>query len=200
METENIVVNDDQEPEQEPHYHRRRVPLTSEKRQAAQELFLQAIAASGNVRRSAQLAGVSRETIYTWRRLDDDFAAAFADAEEDFADLLEQEAIRRGYSGVDQPVVSMGKVITDKDGNILTQKVYSDKLLERALSARHERYKPAASQTNVTVQQQAPQVVLLMPKLVPLPEPRVLVEEARRKALAAARQTIDEDGWPVSDG
>lgn len=62
--------------------------------------FLAALAETGNVRLSCLSAGVDWTTAYDRRRADPDFAAAWAVAIEEAADLLEAEARRRAVEGV----------------------------------------------------------------------------------------------------
>ena len=84
--------------------------------------FLEALAESGNVKLSCQAAGVGRRTAYDHRAKDAAFASAWADAMEEAADLLEQEAVRRAVEGVDKPVYQGGRMV----GIV---KEYSDTLL-----------------------------------------------------------------------
>lgn len=60
-------------------------------------------------------------TAYEWRENDADFAAAWDRAKAIGMDALEDEATRRAFEGVDEPIVHMG-IITD------TVKKYSDTL------------------------------------------------------------------------
>ncbi len=57
--------------------------------------FLAAYSECGLVSESAEIAGISRETHYHWRRTDPEYADAFALAIELAADLLEDTARRR---------------------------------------------------------------------------------------------------------
>lgn len=82
--------------------------LTPKKRDA----FLTALAASGNVTVAAQAAGVYRTHVYEWRKADAAFAAAWDDAIDQAADLLEAEARRRAYDGVQRLKFDRGNMIT----------------------------------------------------------------------------------------
>jgi hypothetical protein len=62
--------------------------------------FLEAYAQTGNVSAAAKLAGVGRRTHYDWLENDEAYAAAFAEAADDAADLLEAEARRRAVEGL----------------------------------------------------------------------------------------------------
>ena len=88
-------------------------------------LFLSTLAASGNVSKSARTAGITSGTAYSLRKTDADFAAAWEVAEEDFADILDEEAIRRAVVGVQKPVVYQGQLTPiwelDADGRPLLE-------------------------------------------------------------------------------
>lgn len=78
----------------------------------AKAKFLIDFAQCGNVLRSAASAGVDRRTIYGWQASDPKFKAMCDEALEDALDRLEEEARRRAYNGVREPVVSAGKLVT----------------------------------------------------------------------------------------
>jgi hypothetical protein len=62
--------------------------------------FLAALRRTGNVSKSAQLAGTTRRNAYYRRASRPEFAAAWDDAYETFVDELEEEAHRRAFQGV----------------------------------------------------------------------------------------------------
>jgi hypothetical protein len=84
--------------------------------------FLQALASAGNVLLASKAAGVDRVTAYRHRDKDPGFAAEWATAVEESADVLEAEAWRRAARGTDKPVYHKGKKVD-------TVKEYSDVLL-----------------------------------------------------------------------
>jgi hypothetical protein len=91
---------------------------------------------------AAKIAGTSRTRVYALRKCDEEFAAAWEDAEERAADVLEAEAWRRAVDGVPEPLFSVGKVVRDDDGQPLAIRRYSDTLLVTLLKARRpERFK-----------------------------------------------------------
>lgn len=114
---------------------------------ARQKAFLAAYATSGNISAAAKLSKVHRSQHYDWIDADPAYAAAFAAAHDEAADLLETEARRRATVGVAEPVVYKGSLthepLFDKDGNLkrnekgevqfsktpLTIRRYSDVLL-----------------------------------------------------------------------
>jgi len=84
--------------------------------------YLTALSRSGAVVTSSELAGVSREAIWKWRKSDIEFAEAEACAKQKFTELLEIEAKRRAVDGIDKGVYWKGAKIAD-------EKVYSDQML-----------------------------------------------------------------------
>lgn len=106
--------------------------------------FLTALSETGNVTASAKLAKIDRTRAYQYRGEDESFVAEWEDAVEQAADVLELEAHRRAYHGVDEPVIHQGElsgVWVNKEGDTvaegtdgarmipLTVKKYSDTLL-----------------------------------------------------------------------
>lgn len=100
--------------------------------------FLEELSSTGSVSSAALIAGYrSTSNVYAIRRGDEEFAEAWQDALDTFADTLEKEAFRRAVLGVEKPIAYQGqftyvmerdqngKVIydltdegeTDKDGN-----------------------------------------------------------------------------------
>ena len=102
---------------------------------ARQEQFLKALAETGSVATSAALAGTSRTRVYEFRKADQEFAGAWEDAEEIATDRLEEEARRRAVKGVEEPLVSAGKLVRDENGQPITVTRYSDNLLLALLKA-----------------------------------------------------------------
>lgn len=103
--------------------------------------FLAAFRDTGNVRLSCDAARVDRATAYARRQTHPGFAAAWDAAREDAADRLEEEARRRAYDGVDEPVFgSLGA--GSGSGEVGTVRKYSDTLLIFLLKgARPEKYR-----------------------------------------------------------
>ncbi len=116
------------------------------------------LAQSGNVSLACTAAAIDRRTAYNRREDDEGFAAAWLDALDQSADLLEEEARRRAYAGVrrlkfdrGQPIMvpvvgDDGIVVKDANGDPeLTPYVeheYSDVLLIFLLKGiRPEKYR-----------------------------------------------------------
>jgi hypothetical protein len=100
------------------------------------ERFLELLADTGNVSRSARLIGTTPKSVYLLRRRDDAFRAAWEEAEDIAADRLEEEARRRAIEGDEEPVVSGGQLVLDPDGAPVTVRRYSERLLITLLKAR----------------------------------------------------------------
>lgn len=124
---------------------------TSKKAPRWVKAFLSVLRDTGNVRAACQDVGIARSTVYEYRAADPGFAAAWDEALQDAADLLEQEARRRAYEGVEKPVFgSLGQ--GQGSGEIGRVREYSDTLMIFLLKgARPEVYRERANVLNVTV-------------------------------------------------
>jgi hypothetical protein len=119
----------------------KKLKLTKDRR----ENFLKALANTGSVTAAVAMAGTSRTRVYELRKADPIFAAGWEDAEEIAADRLEEEARRRAVEGVQEPLVSAGKIVRDDDGLPIAIRRYSDTLLLALLKAhRSQRFKDRA--------------------------------------------------------
>lgn len=112
--------------------------LTPKKRQQ----FCEALARCGNITEAARVVGVSRPTLYDYRKADAEFAAEWDRAVELGADALEDEARRRAYDGVDELLTCSRGLIHHDDGSLAMVRKYSDTLLIFLLKgAKPERYR-----------------------------------------------------------
>lgn len=103
-----------------------RTERTAKKRAA----FLSSlIETGGNVSRACEVSGTARQRVYEWRAADPAFATAWDEAVEAGTDELEEEARRRAYEGVDEPVFYQGEMCG-------TIRKYSDTLLIFLLKGR----------------------------------------------------------------
>lgn len=96
-----------------------------------QSKFLEMIANGWSQKKAAE-STVFRDPKTWWRWLQQDpaFKAAYEEALELGIQVLEDEARRRAVEGVDEPVVSAGKIIIDKEtGRPMMVRKYSDNLL-----------------------------------------------------------------------
>ena len=111
---------------------------------AAKAAFLVALAEGGSIAGAARACDRATRTVYDWRSSDAEFAEQWDEALQRAVALLEKEAWRRAVQGVDEPVVSGGKILT-------TVKRYSDSLLKTLLAA-HRPEKYAKPSTGIAVQ------------------------------------------------
>lgn len=91
--------------------------------------FIGHLANGGTVAAACELCVIGRATVYRHRQKDEDFAVAWADAEEESTEKLEEEAFRRAFKGVEKPVHYEGRRI-----DFVTE--YSDTMLIFLLKAR----------------------------------------------------------------
>lgn len=80
--------------------------LTPEKLTA----FCAALAETCNVGKAAAAVGISRYTAYIWRKEDSDFAERWDDALKAGLLMLEDEAHRRAFDGVEEPITHQGQL------------------------------------------------------------------------------------------
>ena len=97
--------------------------------------FIAALRETCNVTKAAESVAMSRQGVYQARDNDAEFAKAWQGALEEAVDLLEAEAQRRAFSGVDKPVTYQGRITA-------TYREYSDTLAFFLLRAhRPEKYR-----------------------------------------------------------
>lgn len=110
------------------------------------EIFLEEIVkAGGNVSRACEKCKVTRSTIYSMREKPE-FEVRFQEAKERAVDALEDEAIRRAFEGVEEPVGFYMGV------SLETRTNYSDSLIQFLLKgARPFKYRERISTENVNM-------------------------------------------------
>ena len=96
--------------------------------------FIEVLRETGNVTLAAQHAGQSRNQVHDVRQRSKRFAAQWDDALEEATDLLEAEARRRAFTGIDKPMFFKGEVVG-------STKKYSDKLLMFLLEAHDPKFR-----------------------------------------------------------
>lgn len=110
--------------------------------------FFDTFSVCGNIKRSCEVSGLTRQSVYRLQREDKVFAERFNDAREDAADVLEHTAWKRAVNGVvvsTEPVMYYGQQVGEK----ITKK-YSDGLLTTLLQAnRPEKFKQTQVQVNI---------------------------------------------------
>ena len=109
---------------------------------ANQDKFLVAYAECGVVKYACLAAGVTRQTFYNWRDHDQEFQKRFPDIKSDAIDTLEYAAYVQAVLGVEEPVVSAGKLIYNDDGTPRMIRKHSPQILITLLKANlPEKYK-----------------------------------------------------------
>lgn len=86
------------------------------------------------LKRGAEVAGTTYNTLLGWRQNDPLFAAEVAEAMLEGNDRLHEEAVRRAAEGVQEPVFYQGQV-----SGYITR--YSDRLLEFLMSHRDKQFR-----------------------------------------------------------
>jgi len=118
--------------------------------------FLLGYAQEGSIVAAAKVSGVDWRNHYTWLKADEVYREAFAFAYDLYTDFAEAEIIRRGFKGIDDPVVYQGAISgvwIDKEGRQvskgtpgavlipLTVKRYSDLLAMFEMKKRRPEYR-----------------------------------------------------------
>jgi len=112
------------------------IPLAVRDKVKAQ--FLDIYAKTNNISASAASVGINRRTVQEWRNSGYLTEAEERDAFEQFQDIIAGEVVKFGLYGVQEPLVSNGRYVYDKNGNIVTRIVVDKRLLARLA----ERYLP----------------------------------------------------------
>ena len=123
----------------------RGIPATDEDKQT----FLDVLADTGVIQDGCRVAKVSRQTVYQWRKNDEVFEQAYADALNAASDALESEARRRAVEGV-------VRVKFNKEGTPFDEVQYSDTLLLALLKAKKPSEFADRSKTEISGPEGAP--------------------------------------------
>src|SRR2546421_11866431 len=97
-------------------------------RKAKQDLILAALGKCGSIKQACAIAGIDRATFYRWKKSNKQFRERVALAEDDANDTIDDEIVRRAIDGIEEPLVSMGRVVCEevpvlnKDGNEILDK------------------------------------------------------------------------------
>jgi len=136
--------------------------MNAAERKAKQQAFLDALSGCVSIKEACRTSGIPRSTIYHWRDTNKRFKKLLDLANDDANDTIDDEIIRRGKDGVEEPLSSMGKlvyreeVLLDEQGKPLldkynkpimcpveqvTIKKYSDSLLLALAKSRMKKYR-----------------------------------------------------------
>lgn len=116
-----------------------------------QRAFLAAFRAAPSVRAAAEAAKISPEMHKAWVRRDAAYKAAWEDVQDEAAQSLEDEAVRRAQEGVKRMVLYKGKPVRTgrgRNAKILYETEYSDQLLILLL----KRYRPELYRERTTTE------------------------------------------------
>ena len=139
--------------------------------------FLHALSRDGILRDACRKAGVPRSTVELHQETDPDFAAAVEAARADSVDFLERVALYRGVKGVMEPVFHEGRVV----GHIRRP---SDRLLDRLLQSRHERFRQQSVKVEAKVDGVTQRLSIELAELQPQNRAKlreILEDEARHR-------------------
>jgi hypothetical protein len=115
---------------------KQRTPAETER---DKELYLAAVSKLGVIMRAVDaVPGLNWSVVQNWRRMDPDFEARLRDARGQFAERLEQEAVRRATLGVEEPVFYKGH-------QVATVRKPSDRLLELLLKKTNPEFRDKIS-------------------------------------------------------
>ena len=116
--------------------------------QVQKEKYREGFAEYCTITGGCKAAGVDNTTVYVWREHDDVFVMREQQLRAELADRLEQEAIRRAYTGWDRPIYQRGELVG-------YERQYDGSLLKMLLAA----YKPSVFRENINVSGQVEQIV-----------------------------------------
>lgn len=111
--------------------------MTNQQTVRRKKQFLDHFRLHGNISKTCRAIRLNRSTVYEWQEIDDQFAAAFREAEIEATETLEAEAHRRAVEGLRRLKFDKGQAILDPDtGAPYAELEYSDTLLIFLLKAR----------------------------------------------------------------
>jgi|SRR5215472_1554401 len=109
--------------------------------------FLAAYAATASLASAARAAGVNRASHYDWLEHDEVYRGAWEKVQDQAAQELEDEAVRRAIEGVKRPLLYKGKPV-HQGRHVLYETEYSDQLLVTLL----KRFRPALYREHVSTE------------------------------------------------
>jgi len=114
------------------------------------DAFFEELSKSGNTSRAAELTKISRMAIYERLERDEEFAVRYEKAKARGLEGLEDEANRRAFNGVEEPVFYMGQ-------RVATVTTFSDALIQFLLKGgKPQKYRDRISTENVNLNSDSP--------------------------------------------
>jgi hypothetical protein len=149
-----------------------------------QQAFLKAFAECGTITAAAKAIGISRAGAGKWLERDPEFAERFEIARQEFADRLEEVALKRAIEGTEEYLLNPKTgIVRDQRGKPIMQKRYSDRLMIEALKAKRRSEYGEQVQVNGTI---------ALKKVIPSPaEEKAQLKEAMQ-ILGGLPLPIDE--------
>lgn len=110
-----------------------RVELTDEQRGAFIEYVREHRECS--IREAAEAVGVRRADVKALKKSSPEFEEDYRDARGYSNEQIVNAMVKQAIDGIEEPIVSAGKVVTDEKGRPLVKRVYSDRLLQVMFSS-----------------------------------------------------------------
>ena len=124
-------------------HRNKRTERQADLRAAAKRQILETLAKGLSPVAAAKAAGVAYSTIWTWKREDAAFSAAWDEAFEQGTDVLEDIALKRATVGNQRPVYQGGKQVG-------TVQEFSDHLLLATLARRREAWRQSKTKVELS--------------------------------------------------
>lgn len=124
--------------------------------------FLEVLSETCSPKQACAVVGIARSSAYYHRDHDLEFRAAWDRAVDLALDAVLGEAFRRGVVGVDEPVVYQGDIAKGQDGEPVTVRKYSDRLLEMLMRWRYPEQTSDRLSVKVDSSGLSPQALLAM--------------------------------------
>lgn len=103
-------------------------PMTEEQRSKAMLLFIESLKVDPNVTLACDQAEIGRTVAYEWRDKYPEFGKEWDTALERTKDVARSSIYKRGIIGWDEPLVSVGKLVRDENGEVVMVRKWSDPL------------------------------------------------------------------------
>jgi hypothetical protein len=115
-----------------------------------QKAFIAAFALSANLSAAAKAVKIERARHYDWIEFDEPYRRAFEAVQDQAAQTLEDEAVRRAYEGIRRPMYYRGKPV--KTGGRRGRQVFEVEYSDTLLLALLKRFRPALYRDKVVAE------------------------------------------------